>query len=106
MMYAEHVLRMRVDWSTLWQDKFGSVGDALSKCQDVDIPYSPVPQWFRKNPKLVDELGCPLPKDREPKWPCLRRMAENDMDMILGEAFAIMDMNADGEQSTKSQPEA
>ena len=106
MMYAEHVLRMRVDWSTLWQNKFGSVGDALLKCQDVDILCSPVPQWFRENPKLVDESGCPLPEGREPKRPCLIHTVENDMDMTLEEAFAIMDMDVDGEQGMESQPEA
>ena len=48
MMYAEHVLRMKVDWSTLRQEKFGSIGDALSKCQDVNIPYSLVPNGLGK----------------------------------------------------------
>ena len=74
----------------------------FTKCQDVDILYSPLPQWFRKNPKLLDELGCALPEDQEPKWPCLRCIAENDMDMTLGEAFAIMDMDVDGEQGMES----
>ena len=61
----------------------------------MDIPYSPLLQWFRENPKLLDEPGCTLPEDREPKWPRFRCTMENDMDMILGEAFAIMD--GDGE---------
>ena len=54
----------------------------------------------------MDELGCPLPEGREPKRPRLRRTVENDMDMTLGEAFAIMDMDVDGKQGTESQPEA
>ena len=62
----------------------------------MDIPYSPLPQWFRKNPKLLDDLGCALPKGREPKRPRLKRTLENDMDMTLGEAFAAMDRDVDG----------
>ena len=72
----------------------------------MDIPYCPVPQWFRENLKLVDELGCPLLEGWEPIQPRLRRTAENDMDMTLGEAFAIMNMDVDGEQGTESQPKA
>ena len=97
MMYAEHVLRMTMDWSTLQRDKFGFVGDALSKCEDVDIPYSPLLQWFRENLKLLDEPRCTLLEGQEPKRPCLRRTTKNDMDMILEEAFAIMDMDVYGE---------
>ena len=65
--------------------KFGFVGDALSKCQYVDIPYCLVLQCVRESLKLVDEPGCPLSAGQEPKRPCLRRTAENDMDMTLGE---------------------
>ena len=47
MMYAEHV-----DWSSLGalkDKKFGSVGIAFTKCAVPNIPYTPVPEWFRKN---------------------------------------------------------
>ena len=54
----------------------------------------------------MDEPGCPLPEGREPKQPRLRLTVENDMDMTLEEAFAIMDMDVDGEQGTESQLEA
>ena len=75
LMYAEHVLRVRVDWSTLRfiNKKIGQIGDALSTKKLVDIPYEPVPDWFRQNLKLVDELGHPLPHDRIPKRPRLER---------------------------------
>ena len=95
-----------MDWSTLRWDRFGSIGDALSKCQGVDIPYSPLPQWFRKNLKLLDDPGCALPKGWEPKRPRLRRTTENDMDMTLGKAFATMDMDVDGDQDAESDTEA
>ena len=63
-------------------------------------------QWFRENPKLLDESGCTFLEGREPKRPRLRGTAENDMDMTLGKAFAIMDIDVDGEYGTKSQIEA
>ena len=68
MMYAEHVLRVRVDWSTLGalnEKKFGCIGIAFTKCAVPDVPYIPVPDWFRRNPGLVDEHGTPIPEGRE-----------------------------------------
>jgi hypothetical protein len=47
MMYAEHVLHVRVDWSnlaTLSEKKFGGLGTAFTKCTISDIPYTPVPE--------------------------------------------------------------
>jgi hypothetical protein len=108
MMYAEHVLRKRVDWSTLRSAEFGHIGEALSARRPIDIPYSPVPQWFRENPRLVDEPGQPLPLQREPRRPRWRpRGAHEDdaMDMTLGEAFAAMEVEATRESGAISTAE-
>ena len=52
MMYAEHVLRVNVDWSTFCTEGFGAIGPGLlAKCL-VHIPYVLVPEWFRNDPKL------------------------------------------------------
>ena len=72
-MYAKHVLRVKVDWSTLRSinKNIGQIGDALSKKKSVEIPYSLVLDWFRQNPKLVDKPESLLPPDRilkRPKW--------------------------------------
>lgn len=94
MMYAEHVLRVRVDWSSLGalhDQKFGGIGIAFTKCTVPDIPYTPVPEWFRKNPKLVDEPGAPIPEGREPKKPRTRKRPANDVEMAIEEAFEHMD---------------
>ena len=76
-MYIEHVLRVRVDWSTLRSinKKIRQIRDALSTKKPVEIPYSPIPDWFRQNHKLVDEPRCLLPLDKIPKrprWRCCR----------------------------------
>jgi len=94
MMYAEHVLRVRVDWSSiaaLQGLKFGGLGPAYTKCTVPDIPYTPVPEWFRKNPKLVDEPGTPIPEGRTPKKPRHRKVTSNDVEMAIAEAFEHMD---------------
>ena len=39
----------------------------------------------------MDEPGTPLPEGWEPKRACHMPQAENDMDMVIGEAFANMD---------------
>ena len=55
MMYAEHVLRINVDWSTFRMKDFGAIGQGLlAKCS-IHIPYVPVPEWFRNDPKLYME---------------------------------------------------
>ena len=52
MMYAEHVLRVDVDWSTFRTEGFRAIGpELLAKCP-IHIPYVLVPEWFRNNPKL------------------------------------------------------
>ena len=55
MMYAKHVLRVNVDWSTFCTEGFRAIGPRLlAKCP-VHIPYVPVPKWFRNDPKLYME---------------------------------------------------
>jgi hypothetical protein len=47
-----------MDWSSLGAlhgQKFGGIGIAFTKCIVLDIPYTPIPKWFKKNPRLVDE---------------------------------------------------
>ena len=56
MMYAKHVLRVNVDWSTLRTEGFGAIGQGLSAKQPFHIPYVPVPEWFRNNPRLYVDL--------------------------------------------------
>ena len=52
MMYAEHVLRVDMDWSTFRTERFGAIGPGLlAKCP-IHIPYIPVPEWFRNDLKL------------------------------------------------------
>ena len=98
LMYAEHVLRVRVDWSTLKSvnKKIGQIGDALAMKKPVNIPYEPIPDWFRQNPKLVDEPGRPLPPDRIPKRPRWRRAPQNPIDIVLREVFEAMEMDVEG----------
>ena len=55
MMYAEHVLLVNVDWFTFRMEGFGAIGQGLLAKRPVDIPYVPVPEWFRNNPKLYME---------------------------------------------------
>ena len=49
LMYAEHVLRVRVDWSILKSinKKIEQIRDALSIKKLVHIPYEPIPDWYR-----------------------------------------------------------
>jgi hypothetical protein len=101
MMYAEHVLRVRVDLSSLGVlhgQKFGGIGIAFTKCTVPDIPYTPVPEWFKKNPRLVDEPGVPIPDDREPKKPRNRKRPANDVEMAIEEAFEHMDEGMEANQ--------
>ena len=62
----------------------------------VNIPYEPIPNWFRQNPKLVDEPGRPLPPDRIPKRPKWRRAPQNPIDIVLQEVFEAMEMDVEG----------
>ena len=98
LIYVEHVLRIRVDWSTLKSinRKIGQIGDALSKKKPTDIPYEPIPDWFRQNPKFVDEPRHPLPPDRTPKRPRWRRAPQNPIDIVLREVFEALEMDVEG----------
>ena len=62
----------------------------------MNIPYEPIPDWFRQNPKLVDESGCPLPPDRTPKRPRWRHAPQNTIDIVLREVFEAMEMDVEG----------
>jgi len=46
MMYAEHILKVEVDWSTLRSSKFKLIEEALTVRQLREISYCPIPQWF------------------------------------------------------------
>ena len=103
MMYAEHVLRVRVDWSSLGalnEKKFGGIGIAFTKCTVSDIPYIPVPEWFRKNSRLVGDPRTPVPDGREPKRPHHSCRADNDIETVSGEVVANME---DGMEDTVNQ---
>ena len=52
MMYAEHVLRANVDWTTFHTEGFGAIGQGLLVKQLLHIPYILVPEWFRNDPKF------------------------------------------------------
>ena len=56
MMYAEHVLRVNVDWSTFRMEGFEAIGQGLLAKRPVHIPYVLLPEWFRNDPKLYMEL--------------------------------------------------
>ena len=55
MMYAEHVLLVNVDWSTFCTEGFGAIWPGLLAKRPVYIPYVPVLEWFRNDPKLYME---------------------------------------------------
>ena len=72
MMYAEHVLRIRVDWSNMGalnEKKFGGIRIVFTKYTVPDIPYISVPEWFRRNFKLVEDPRTPISEGRKPKRP-------------------------------------
>lgn len=51
LMYAEHVLGVQVDWSTLPK----GLSQSYLLRRPMQIPYVPMPDWFRVNPKLYDD---------------------------------------------------
>ena len=51
-MSAKHVLCVDVDWSTFHTEGFGAIGLGLLAKRPIHIPYVPVPEWFRNDPKL------------------------------------------------------
>ena len=64
MMYVEHVLCVDVDWSTFLTEGFGAIGPGLLAKRPIHIPYVPVPEWFRNDPKLYVD---PRAQER-PAW--------------------------------------
>jgi hypothetical protein len=106
-MYAEHVLRVPVDWSTLPSTRFGCLSEMYQTRKPTQIPYVTVPVWFRSDPTLLDNPESPIPANREP-WsqsrPRKRRRlsADNDLDRDLGAAFAQMEIIGAGEAMTRA----
>ena len=86
---------VKVDWSSLGalnEKKFGGIGITFTKCTVPDFPYILVPEWFRENSKLVDDLRTPIPDGREPKKPRHSCRADNDMETLSGEVVANMEI--------------
>jgi hypothetical protein len=105
-MYAEHVLRVPVDWSTLPSIGFGRLSEMYLTRKPTQIPYVVVPVWFRSDPALLNNPESPIPANREPwSWsrPHKKRRvsADNELDRDLGAAFAQMEMIMAGEAMTK-----
>jgi hypothetical protein len=71
LMYAEHVLRVPVDWSTLPSTGFGHLLEMYLTRKLAQIAYVLVPDWFRNDPALLDDPESPIPANREP-WLRLR----------------------------------
>jgi hypothetical protein len=96
-MYAEHVLRVPVDWSTLLFTGFGHLSEMYLTRKPAQITYVHVPDWFRNDPALLDDPESPIPANREP-WsrsrPRKRRRvsADNKLDRDLGAAFSQMEI--------------
>jgi hypothetical protein len=53
LMYAEHVLRVPVDWSTLPSTGFGCLLKIYQTRKPTQILYVAVPIWFRSDPAVV-----------------------------------------------------
>jgi hypothetical protein len=77
------------------REKIWGLGIAFTKCTVPDISYTPVPEWFRNNPKLVDEPGGPISEGREPKRKPHVGPTDNDMETVMGEADANMNDGMD-----------
>jgi hypothetical protein len=107
LMYAEHVLRVPMDWSTLPSTGFGRLSEMYITRKTTQIPYVAVPVWFRNDPTLLDDPKSPIPANRKP-WsrsrPRKRRQvsADNELDRDLGAAFAQMEMIGAGEAMTRA----
>jgi hypothetical protein len=71
----------------------------------AQIAYVAVPNWFRSNPVLVDDLESPILANRKPwsrsrphRW---RRVSvDNELDRDLGAAFAQIEMTGTGQAMT------
>jgi hypothetical protein len=107
LIYAEHVLRVPVDWSTLPSTGCGCLSEMYQTRKPTQIPYVAVPVWFRSDPALLDDPESPIPANREPwSWskPNKRRRlsADNKLDRDLGVAFAQIEMIRAGEAMTRA----
>jgi hypothetical protein len=56
MVYAESVLNVEVDWSSLPS----RLRESYLVRRPIDIPMMPMPQWFSDNPELLEK---PAPDD-------------------------------------------
>ena len=65
LIYAEHVLRVAVDWSILPIIGFGCLSEMYLKRKPAQIAYMVVPDWLKNNPILVDDPESPIPANRE-----------------------------------------
>jgi hypothetical protein len=66
LMYAEHVLRVPVDWSTLASIRFGHLSEMYLTRKPAQIAYVAVPDWFRSDPALLDDPESPIPAHLKP----------------------------------------
>jgi hypothetical protein len=117
-MYAEHVLRVPVDWSTLPSIGFGCLLEMYQTRKPTQIPYVAVPVWFRNDLSLLNDPESLIPANREP-WSRSRSRkrrrlsADNELDRDLGAAFSQMEMvgareamtGADGADGVSTGPE-
>jgi hypothetical protein len=78
LIYAEHVLRMPVDWSTLPSTRFGRLSKMYLTRKPAQIPYIAVPVWFRSDPALLDDPESPILANRE---------RGHGQDLIKGDEF-------------------
>ena len=102
LMYAEHVLKVPVDWSTLKSVGFGRLLDMYLARKPSQIPYVAVLDWFRNDPTLLEDPESPAnletwPRKRAMKKRRLSPDNELEFDADLELAFAQLDlMNVDG----------
>jgi hypothetical protein len=107
LMYAEHVLRVPVDWSTLPSTGFGRLSEMYLMRKPAQLFYVVVPDWFRSDPALLDNPESPIPANCEP-WSRSRRRkmrrvsADNELHRDLGAAFAQMEMIRAGQAMTRA----
>ena len=82
MMYAEHVLRVDVNWSTFRTEGFGAIGPGLLAKLPIHILYVPVSEWFRNDPKLYVD---PRAQERPARavGGCNRLMEVTDLQVIF-----------------------
>jgi hypothetical protein len=110
LMYAGHVLRVVVDWSTLPSTGFGHLSEMYLKRKPTQIAYVAILDWFRINSALVDVPEFLILANRE-LWsrsrPRKRRRlsVDNELDRDLGAIFAQMEMTGAGQAMTGANGE-